>query len=62
MYNEKLKDYSIKYAKSNLKRIPLDVPKDYYETVLKPTAESCGIGVNTFIKQAIQEKIERLQG
>ena len=48
-----------KYNEKHLKRIPLDVQKDYYETVLKPAAESAGIGINTYIKQAITEKIER---
>ena len=61
MYDEKMKDYTIKYAKQNLKRIPFDVQKEYYETVLKPHADFLGMSVNGFIKQAIQEKIERDQ-
>lgn len=48
-----------KYNAKNIKRIPLDVQKEYYETVLKPAADSAGIGVNTYIKNAIAEKIER---
>ena len=59
MYDEKKRDYIIKYAKENLKRVPFDVPKKYYDTVLKPHAESVGMSVNGFIKQAIAEKIER---
>ena len=59
MYNEKKRDYSIEYAKKNLKRVPFDLPKDYYEDVLKPSAEKAGLSVNGFIKQAITEKIER---
>lgn len=48
-----------RYTEKNLKRIPLDVQKEYYENTLKPAAERAGIPVNTFIKQAIAEKIER---
>lgn len=48
-----------KYNEKNIKRVPLDVQKEYYETVLKPAADLCGVGVNTYIKQAIAEKIER---
>ena len=29
-YDEKQKDYSLKYAREKLKRIPLDVKKEYY--------------------------------
>ena len=50
-----------KYNEKNIKRIPLDVQKEYFETVLKPAADSAGVGVNTYIKQAIAEKIERDQ-
>lgn len=57
--SEAQKKATIKYAKQNLKRIPFDVQKDYYDNVLKPAADSAGIGVNTYIKNAIAEKIER---
>lgn len=58
-YNEKTKDYSIKYAKENLKRIPLDVKKEYYESVIVPEAEKRGISVRAFILNAIEHEIER---
>ena len=48
-----------KYVTKNIKRIPLDVQKSYYDEVLKPAADRDGIPVNTFIKNAIHEKIER---
>ena len=48
-----------RYNERNIKRVPLDIQKDYYENVLKPAAAAAGIGVNTFIKQAVQEKIDR---
>jgi hypothetical protein len=52
-------EYRIRYAKENLKRVPFDCQKDYYEEVLKPAAEKAGMKVNAFIKAAIAEKIER---
>lgn len=57
--SEAQKKATIKYAKQNLKRIPFDVQKEYYDSVLKPYAESVGMTINGFIKQAIAEKIER---
>jgi len=56
---EERSQQAIKYAKEHLKRIPFDVQKDYYDTVLKPAADSAGMSMNTFIKTAIIEKIER---
>ena len=51
--------YDIEYAKKNLKQVMLTVRKDYYANVLKPAAERACKPVNTFIKEAIQEKIDR---
>lgn len=51
--------YDAQYAKANLKRIPLNVRKDYYENVIKQIPETTGYAVNTFIKLAITEKIQR---
>lgn len=51
--------YDIKYAREKLKRVPLDLQIDYYNNVLKPAAERAGLPVNTFIKNAIQEKIDK---
>ena len=48
-----------KYHKEKIKRIPLDIQKDYFENTLLPAAEKSGMPVNTFIKQAIAEKIAR---
>ncbi len=61
-YNEKQKGYSIKYARDNLKRIPLDVKKKYYDDVIAPEAGKRGISVRKFILQAIEEKIRREGG
>lgn len=61
MYTEAQKRASIKYAQGKLKRIPLDVQADYFADVIKPAADRAGLPVNTWIKQAIAEKIERDQ-
>lgn len=52
------KQYNADYAKRNLKRIPLDVQKEKYDEI-KAAAESSGEKVNTYIKKAIDEKMER---
>jgi predicted HicB family RNase H-like nuclease len=57
-YSEAQKEASIKYAKSKLKRIPLDVQKEKYEQI-KSAAESVGEKVNSYIKKAIDERMER---
>lgn len=47
-----------KYAKENLKRIPLDVQKEKYDEI-KAAADAVGEKVNTYIKKAIDERMER---
>lgn len=54
----KKKQYDIQYAKENLKRIPLDVPKATYEEI-KAHAEAHSESVNGFIKRAITEAMNR---
>ena len=61
-YDEKQKEYSIKYARENLKRIPLDVKKEYYDKVIVVEAEKRGMSVRAFILQAIEEKISNDKG
>lgn len=53
--------YDVEYAKNNLKRIPLDVQKDKYKEILA-AAEAVGEKVNTYIKKAIDERMERDNG
>lgn len=50
--------YDINYAKEKLKRIPLDVRKEKYEQI-KNFAEQAGESVNGYIKNAVDERIER---
>ena len=54
-YDEKQKEYSISYAKKNLKRIPLDVKKEYYDDVIAPAAKKCNQSVRAFILSAIDK-------
>ena len=50
--------YNMNYAKTKLKRIPLDVQKEKYEEI-KTAADSAGETVNGYIKRAIDERMER---
>ena len=47
------------YHKYKLKRIPLDLNKKDFEERIKPAIDRSGLPVQTFIKKAIEEKIER---
>lgn len=55
---ESQKKASIKYAKNNLKRIPLDVKLEEYDNI-KAFAESKNMSVRGLIMQAIKHEIER---
>lgn len=61
VYNMAIPEKQKKYHEKAIKRVPLDMQKDFYNDVLKPAADSTGIPVNTFIKHAIMEKIERME-
>lgn len=52
------KNYNANYAKTNLKRIPLDVQKEKYDQI-KAAADAAGEKVNSYIKIAINERMER---
>ena len=54
---EERRKYLYDYHKNNLKRVPLDL-SDY--ELLKAEAQNAGESVNGFIKQAIAEKLERM--
>lgn len=51
---EKQKRYNAK----NIKRVPLDMQKAYYNDILKPAADRAGETVNGFIKKAIAIRID----
>lgn len=48
-----------KWKAKALKRIPLEVRKEYWESVVSQIPDLTGMSVNGFIKAAIQEKIAR---
>lgn len=54
---ENKKNYDLEYAKNNLKRIPLDVPKEKYAQI-KEISAAKGESVNGYIKKAIDLRIE----
>ena len=49
-----------RYKEKTYKRVPLDVRKEDYE-VIKRVADHLGESVNGFIKQAIKERLTKLQ-
>ena len=55
---EKRKESMLKYAKENLKRVPLDLQKSTSEEI-RIHAEARKESVNGFIKRAISETLER---
>ena len=58
---ESQKQATVKYKEKNIKRIPLDVQKEKYEEI-KAAADAAGEKVNTYIKKAIDERMERDRG
>ena len=51
-------EYQRTYKRDKLKRIPLDVPKQFYED-MKEHCEKMNEPINTFIKLAVTETILR---
>lgn len=50
--------YNIRYAKEKIKRVPLDMQLSAYEE-LKAAADAVGEKVNTYIKNAISQRMAR---
>lgn len=55
---DKKTQYNLNYAREKLKRIPLDVQKDFYDE-LAAAAAAAGEKVNTYIKKAIEQRMAR---
>ena len=55
---EAQKKANIKYREKSIKRIPLDVQKEKYEQI-KAAADNAGEKVNSYIKRAVDERMER---
>ena len=58
-YNAKYNEQNYKYRTAKFKRVGIDFDKTYYDEVLKPAADNSGLPVGTYIKHAVDEKIER---
>ena len=58
-YNDKEKERSIKYIKEKLQRLEVRYQKDEFESRIRPAIEKSGKPTATFIKEAIDEKIDR---
>lgn len=59
-YNEGSYAASKKYKEKNIKRVPLDMQIDAYKA-LQAAADRAGEKVNTYIKKAIEQRMEREQ-
>ena len=55
---EHSKKQQVEYKKLRLKRVPLDMQLDEYDR-LKQAATNAGMPVNSWIKTAIREKMDR---
>lgn len=53
----KKKEYNAEYAKTKLKRVPLDMQVEKYEEI-KAAASNVGETVNGYIKKAIDKRME----
>lgn len=60
-YSEAAKRATIKYTQEKVKRLEIRYTKEEFEQRIEPAVEKSGIPVATFIKEAIEEKIERDQ-
>ena len=55
--SEKQKISDIEYKKRMIKRIPLDVQISFYDRI-KAAADHLGLPVNTYVKEAIQMRLD----
>ena len=58
-YSEAQNRATQKYKNKTMKRIPLDVRKEYYDNEIKPAADRAGESVNGYIKKAVADRILR---
>lgn len=52
------KQYDNQYAKEHYKRVPLDLKFELYNKVAA-AADAAGVGVNTFIRETLEEKLNK---
>ena len=58
-YDEVAKKATIKYVKEHQKQIMIKYKNEEYDQRIQPAIEKSGLPTATFIKQAIDEKIDR---
>ena len=58
-YNPKYLEKTYQYRKEHLKRVGLDFNITYYNDVLMPEVKKSGLTISGYIKQAIEEKMDR---
>lgn len=56
---EAQKRATMKWKTAHMRRIYLEVNKEYYENVLQPAVEHAGESMNGYIKAAIQARIDK---
>ena len=52
-------EYTMEYKKTHYKRVSFEVKKAFFEDYLQPAAKSKRMSLNSYIKEAIEEKLER---
>ena len=58
-YSKQQNKYNKEYVKDHQKQIMIKYKNEDYESRIQPAIEKSGLPTATFIKQAIDEKIER---
>lgn len=58
-YDEVSKQATLKYIKSKQQEIKIRYRKDEFDEKIQPAIKKSGLPTATFIKDAIEEKIER---
>ena len=58
-YNEQAKKATLKYIKDKMQQFTIRFKQSDYDERIKPAIEASGLKPTTFIKKAIDEKIER---
>lgn len=57
-YSENKRKYNVEYDRKTYRRVPLNLHKDYFEQ-MRAFLEKKGVPVNTFIRNAIDEKLKK---
>ena len=59
MYSEAGKKAVLKHRRTRRKSVSLEYKLEEYENIVLPASKASGLPVATFIKAAVQEKIQR---